>query len=762
MLQAPCPRCGEPSGDGLCGRCAAYLLRFDPFIARPGLPGPPVDREVRRGAALLMMNPDAAMRTANPWARPPDENYFLQFLNHLGLPDGGKAVLTRGDREVLHRLLRTWARTPPKTKDGKGKLLALYAEASRLPSLPAPIVDEFRSLAQIEGPPPEPDDEEIPPPTPQPAPEPEPEPAPEPEPEPEPEETPPVVPAVPALSPPPPPEDSPSVPAPVPAVDSEERRVLEELRADVAAKKDELSRWISDRHAEMDRREGLVQSQTDELGRREGAIAEKERAVHEEERRVEERANAIQRQAAEARAGEAKRSLFFLLFSMQGLSRETAKVVADTFGAEDRLREATIEQLAAVPGVPPEQAALIRDAFETGAGPPRRDLREKAEQMLEEGDVAAALEVFDELVRLAPEDVEAWMNRGEVLTLLGRIDDAIAAYERVLAIEPDHRAARSELANLFFETGDFGLAAATLQDLLKGSPDQVTLWLARASALLGLGKATEATLIYNAVLEGNPANLAASLALADLLLAMGDAGAADREYSRALQHHPQAPEALLKKGLLLNRQGRWGAAIQLFNRAISLRWDHREAWAAKGQVLLTQGKPKEALECFEKLLSFDDGQDDAWLGKAEAHLSLGENDRAAEAAGRALSLNKGNQDVHELLERLRDATDRPRESIEVSDLPPAQTFDHGVMIEMGDALLESGDVEAALRAYNEVLAKSPDDAAAWFGKGRALHALERYGEAVRCFTSAVDRAPENEEYRRWLAMCEERWKKEGS
>ncbi|HYS70818.1 MAG TPA: tetratricopeptide repeat protein, partial [Thermoplasmata archaeon] len=459
-------------------------------------------------------------------------------------------------------------------------------------------------------------------------------------------------------------------------------------------------------------------------------------------------------------ASETKRSLFFHLFSVDGVSRDTARALSETFVTEERLRAADLEAIAHVPGVPPEQAALVRDSFSVGTPPPRRDLREKAEELLEAGQAEEALEVFDELVRLAPEDVEAWLNRGEVLAILGRPEEAIGSYERVLELESHHKAARGELANLLFERGEFGTAAAHLQDLLSQSPDQVDDWLARAGTLLAQGKATEATLIYNAVLEGDPQNLIASLALGDLLLAMGDSETADREYTRALQHHPDDPDALLKKGLLLNRQGRWGAAIQMFNRAISVRWDHRDAWAAKGQVLLAQGKPKEALECFDKLLTFDARRHDGWIGKAEAHLALGENDHAAEAAGRALALDEGNQDVQALLERLRESAERPHDAIEASSLPPVGAFDAGVLVEMADTLLDAGDPDSALRGYNEVLSQNLKDARAWYGKGRALHALERYGEAVRCLTAAVEFEPANEEYARWLAVCEERWRKE--
>jgi tetratricopeptide (TPR) repeat protein len=693
------------------------------------------------------MNPDAPVRFAEASAPRDDEAYFLEFLRAVGLPDGGRAVLTRGDRETLHRILRTWARAPPTSREARDTLGALYAEFADLEGMPPSIREAFQSLA---GPFEKATVVEIPPP------EPEPEPMPEPAPEPE-EST-----ATASIHEPVPPPPEEIVPPPPPDVTEEERKALETMRADLAAEKDRLASWTESKRAEVDRRQGMVQSQLDELHRREAAIAGREGRIHEEERRLQERAVEVQRRVEESHESESRRALYFLLFSMEGVSRSAARALADAFVSEERLRSATVEEIAGVAGVPPEEAALVRDAFSAGALH-RRDLREKAEDLLEDERFEESLEVFDAIVRENPEDIDAWFNRSEVLNLLGRGDEAVASLERVLAIDPGHKATLRELTNLLSEQGDFGLAAAHLNELLKRSPEEADRWIPAAADLLAQGKATEATLIYNAILEGDPTNLAASLALGDLLLAMDDVPRADLVYSRALQHHPDSPEALLKKGLLLNRQGRWGAAVQLFNRAISLRWDYPEAWEAKGQVLLTQGKTKDALECFDRLVSFDETKEDAWLGKAEAHLSLGENDKAAEAAGRALSLDKGNEGAQRVLERLREAADRPRPApVAVEELPPKETFDMGILLELADSLLEANEPDAALRGFEEVLAQNPTHDRALFGKGRALHALDRYEEALRTFTEALKASPGNEEYERWRKMADERVRKEGA
>jgi predicted O-linked N-acetylglucosamine transferase (SPINDLY family) len=55
------------------------------------------------------------------------------------------------------------------------------------------------------------------------------------------------------------------------------------------------------------------------------------------------------------------------------------------------------------------------------------------------GELDQALTAFDRLVALTPDDVEAWAGRGKVLFDLSRWSDAVACYDRVLALEPSYQ-----------------------------------------------------------------------------------------------------------------------------------------------------------------------------------------------------------------------------------------------------------------------------------------------------------------------------------
>ncbi|MDX8392273.1 MAG: tetratricopeptide repeat protein, partial [Mariprofundaceae bacterium] len=71
--------------------------------------------------------------------------------------------------------------------------------------------------------------------------------------------------------------------------------------------------------------------------------------------------------------------------------------------------------------------------------------RDAAQDLLDIGNIAflhdsnKALEAYQKALKLDPENVDAWNQSGLVLYRLGKLDEAIAAYQQVLALAGDDR-----------------------------------------------------------------------------------------------------------------------------------------------------------------------------------------------------------------------------------------------------------------------------------------------------------------------------------
>ena len=58
------------------------------------------------------------------------------------------------------------------------------------------------------------------------------------------------------------------------------------------------------------------------------------------------------------------------------------------------------------------------------------------------GRYADAIASYDKAIAINPSYAEAWLNRGVALDYLGRYDEAIASYDKVIALQPNLTTAR--------------------------------------------------------------------------------------------------------------------------------------------------------------------------------------------------------------------------------------------------------------------------------------------------------------------------------
>ena len=55
------------------------------------------------------------------------------------------------------------------------------------------------------------------------------------------------------------------------------------------------------------------------------------------------------------------------------------------------------------------------------------------------GRLEQALASYDKALAIEPDTVDALLNRGNILVELKRLDEALASYDKALAIKPDYR-----------------------------------------------------------------------------------------------------------------------------------------------------------------------------------------------------------------------------------------------------------------------------------------------------------------------------------
>ena len=171
----------------------------------------------------------------------------------------------------------------------------------------------------------------------------------------------------------------------------------------------------------------------------------------------------------------------------------------------------------------------------------------------------------------------------------GKTQEALAALDAVLAMDPGLARAHANRGTLLQLAGDLDGAAAslrqalTLQPSLERAADNLLL-LARQ--LQTVGRLADAVEAQRAVLRAAPTRPDMLLDLGSTLMAQGKVEAARACFARLLRHHPHHPGAQFQMALALESLGDSEAALELHQAALAADPDSAEVQLALELVRL--------------------------------------------------------------------------------------------------------------------------------------------------------------------------------
>ena len=256
------------------------------------------------------------------------------------------------------------------------------------------------------------------------------------------------------------------------------------------------------------------------------------------------------------------------------------------------------------------------------------------------GDVVQAIALYQKLVAMRPEFVEARTNFGVALAHVGRYDDAIAQYREALKFDRKNPLVRLNLALAWYKQADFVRAADELTELRKDHPEgQQSLYLL-ADCDLRLGKNREAATLLQPAYEVNPEDRAIDYALGTALIRDGQVEKSEVIIDRILKRG-DSPEVKLLMGAARLAGGDAKKAIPTIRNALDMNPDLPGGWSLYGQALQDGGEDDEARTAFRRALQSDPNDFDANLRLGAGLRHDGSYEEAAPYLDRALQLRPG-------------------------------------------------------------------------------------------------------------------------
>jgi len=223
------------------------------------------------------------------------------------------------------------------------------------------------------------------------------------------------------------------------------------------------------------------------------------------------------------------------------------------------------------------------------------------------GRLANAIAPLRQSTRLQPDDVEAQSNLGGALQESGLHTEALASYRHALAVKPDHIPAHSNIGVVLRELGRPADARTAVLRALAIGPGH-----AEAHLNLGIGYAGErrpahAMAAYRRALAIQPAHAKAISPLAATLFGLGDTAGAERGYRRALAISPQERTAARGLGHLYKVLGRLQDAEALGRQRLKIAAQDTETHRFLGGILVDGGRLEEARARHRSVLALEPG-----------------------------------------------------------------------------------------------------------------------------------------------------------
>src|SRR5207302_953810 len=197
-------------------------------------------------------------------------------------------------------------------------------------------------------------------------------------------------------------------------------------------------------------------------------------------------------------------------------------------------------------------------------------LANKANQLMEQGDARGAVAVYQQSLKLEPNDAKLYYNLSLAFNKLNDRSEEVSALRKAVAIDPDYGLAHNQLGLVYLAQANLAEAEQEFKTTLK-----IDSHFAEAENNLGVlygqqGKNEEAEKLFRQAVEDNPLYGQAFANLGLILASQQRFEEAERQLRHALEITPKYSGALTALGRVQADAGRTRESVETFRRVVAL------------------------------------------------------------------------------------------------------------------------------------------------------------------------------------------------
>jgi tetratricopeptide (TPR) repeat protein len=367
-----------------------------------------------------------------------------------------------------------------------------------------------------------------------------------------------------------------------------------------------------------------------------------------------------------------------------------------------------------------------------------------------QGKMEQAIAEYEKVIAASPDEVWLRLHLAEIYDAQGETEKALAQYQQTIELEPDNTEAYSRLRELYKKSAELystesgsDEAIALLREVSSRNPEAIWPHLELGHLYREEGKLEEAIAEYRKVIELEPDNADGYAYLSDAYKADGRMEEAVGVYERAMAAHPDRAWPHLGLGQLYQEEERVEEAIAEYRKAIELEPGAVQAYSGLSRLYRATGRVEEAVGVYEEAVA-------AYPDRVWPHLRLGqfyqEEGRLEEATAEyeeAIALGPDIAGAYTYLSQAYQADGRVEEAVGVYEEAVAANPDRAwPHLELGQLYQEEEKLEEALAQYQKAIELEPDSADGYAYLSQAYQADGRMEEAIGVYEDAVAAHPE--------------------
>ena len=288
-----------------------------------------------------------------------------------------------------------------------------------------------------------------------------------------------------------------------------------------------------------------------------------------------------------------------------------------------------------------------------------------------------AIDAYKQAIKLAPSQIFAWNNLGNLCLKINRNDEAMIAFQKAVEHNPQDAVAWNGLGDVYSALGYKDEAVAAYRKAIEHAPILHHPWNGLGDVYASMGRVEDAEAAYRKAIELNKNFVTSWRRLAYLFEKHDRNRDAVKAYQQSLRINPKNVSVWNDYGCLCLKLNKQDDAIDAFSKVIELDRSFGWAYSNLGLAYAQRNEMRESIPFHKKALEFltsDVEKADIWNRLAEVYRSLDDYDNAVQAYRNADLLKRGNVQTEKPAspQPIADSTSEAEEAVETESALPEE------------------------------------------------------------------------------------------